>query len=58
VHRPGSKATTALPWLRWYTVGAGVAHWAEAKRAARFINVEWWNGQGPSHSPAEDFHEA
>jgi hypothetical protein len=58
VHRPGSKLTRAWPWVRWYLVGEGVAHWAEADRGvARFLNFEWWTGQGASQSAAEDFHE-
>jgi len=53
VHRTGSTTTRALPWLRWYHVPAGCAHWAEARRGrARFLNFEW----GPV-SASEDFTE-
>lgn len=59
VHRPGSTATRAWPWFRWYRVGAGVAHWAEADRGtARFLNIEWWTGNGAVQSAANDFHDA
>lgn len=56
VHRTGSTQTRAVPWLRWYRVGAGQAHWAEADRGpAKFLNLEWWTGNGAAESAAQDF---
>lgn len=57
VHRAGSCKSSAVPFFRWYKVGAGAEHWAEAVSGdARFLNFEWWTGDGKPMSPAEDFH--
>jgi len=56
IFRAKSCRDRAIPLLRWYTVPAGVMHCAVADRGVgRFINIEWWTGEWPSQSAAEDF---
>lgn len=56
VHRAGSLKAAPLPWLRFYMVKPGQAHWAEAVYGAGwFLNLEHWVGPWPAKSAAEDF---